>query len=217
MSAQDFLKGYDSFSSKADSYIYMNDGTEVVGKVKGIKRKKGLIEYVKLKVDGETQKLLASDVSHMYLKPSGLEKFSRGLEDAFDMTELEKDRTINEGFVKEGYVLFETVKVMIKKTERTLLMQLVNPGFSNNIRVYYDPFASETMGASVGGMKLAGGDAKSYYVKAGDKMAFKLKKKNYEDELKSLYGDCSVADGFDGKMKWTSFAKHIVHYSTKCK
>ena len=213
---QDFLQGYDSYSTKADSYLYLTDGTEVVGQVKKLKKKKGLIDYVKVKVGEETVKYMASDVSHMYLKPSKLEKFSKSMDNAFDVTERDKDRSINEGFIKEGYIYYETVTVQLKKSEKTLLMQLVNPGFSGQIKVYYDPWANETASTGIGGMKLAGGDAKSYYVQHGDAIAYKLKKKNYDDDLKNLYGDCNIADGFEGKVKWKDFAKHIVYASSNC-
>lgn len=215
--AQDFLQGYDSFSRKADSHIYLNDGTEIIGKVKSVKKKKGLIVYVKVDVDGESVKYMADEVDKMYLKPLGFEKLSRSMDNAFNVTENAKDRSVNEGFIKEGYVLYETVKVRLKKDETTLLMQLVNPGFSSDIKVYYDPFASETMSTGIGGFTVAGGDAKSYYVKKGEEPAYKVKKKHYDDEIQSLYGDCNVKAGFEDKLKWTDFSKHIVYYSSNCK
>ncbi len=49
-------------------------------------------------------------------------------------------------------------------------MQLVNPRFSKVISVYSDPFAKETSSIGIGGLKLAGGIAKSYYLKKGEKM-----------------------------------------------
>lgn len=217
VSAQDFLEGADRFSSKKDSYIYLKDGSEVVGTIKDIDRKKGLIKKIELKVDGKKVKFLPEDVDHMYLMPSGFDKFARGYDALFDVQELEKDRSLNEGLIKEGYVLFQTVDVMIKKKKKTLLMQLVNPGYNTKIAVYHDPYATESAGLGFGGIKVAGGDKKSYYIKVGDDVAYKLKSKKYKKEWKNIFKDCKKIDkAFKGKMKWNKFSEHVLHYTTKC-
>jgi hypothetical protein len=215
--AQDFLDGANRFSSKKESFLTLKDGSEVTGFIEDIDRKKGLIEEIELKVGEEKVKYKPEDVDFMYLMPSGFDKFARGYDNMFDMTELEKDRTVNEGLIKEGYVYFETVDVKIKKKTRTLLMQLVNPGYDSKIRVYHDPFASESASIGFGGLKVAGGHKKSYYVKKGDDVALKLKSKKYKKEWENLFAECQkIEKAFDGKMKWKKFSEHIYHFTTKC-
>jgi hypothetical protein len=217
MMAQDFLEGAERFSSKKESFLTLKDGTEVTGFIKDLDRKKGLIKKIELKVDGKKVKYKPEDVDFMYLMPSGWDKFARGYDNLFDLTEQQKDRSLNQELIKEGYVYFETVDVKIKKKTRTLLMQLVNPGYDTKIRVYHDPFASESASLGFGGLKVAGGHKKSYYVKKGDDVAYKLKSKSYKKEWKNLFAECKKIDkAFKGKMKWKSFSQHIHHFTTKC-
>lgn len=218
--SQDFLDGANTFSSKKTVFMTLKDGTEVTGTMASIGRKKGLIKDITLEDSlGRETEYLPEHISKMYIAPSGTDKFLRGYNDAFDLSKLEEDQSLNKEHIKNGYVLFESNEVMIKKEKKVLLLQLVNPGFCSEIRVYYDPYAAETASASFGGFKLAGGDAKSYYVKKGDGVAFKLEKKNYEDEMKNLYGDVANYKNVimhEDDIRWFDFPKHIVKY-TKAK
>ncbi len=60
---------------------------------------------------------------------------------------------------------------MVKKKKLTLLLQLLNPGFPNKIKVLFDPYAGETASFGFGSIKLAGGGAKTYYFKKGENVA----------------------------------------------
>lgn len=216
--AQDFLQGAHAFSSKEDSYLYLKDGTEIVGTIKDIDRKKGLIEEITLKIDGKKTKFKPEDIDYMYLMPSGFDKFAQSYTNTFDLTQNAKDRTMNEGLIKDGYVLFETTEVMIKKKKRTLLLQLVNPGYQSKIRVYFDPFAKESASLGIGGFNVAGGGAKSYYIKKGEEVAYKLTSKEYKKDWKNIYNECSgIENAFEGKMKWNDFSKHVSHFTSECK
>jgi hypothetical protein len=218
--AQDFLDGAKTFSNKKPIYITLKDGSEVVGTLSSIGRKKGLIKDITIEDSlGKETEYLPEKILKMYIAPSGADKFLQGYNDAFDLTKLEEDQSLNKAHIKNGYVLFESNEVMINDEKKTLLLQLLNPGFCSEIRVYFDPYAAETASAGIGGFKIAGGDAKSYYVKKGDAVAFKLQKKNYEDELKNLYGDVTNYKKVimhEDDIRWFDFPKHIVKY-TKAK
>jgi hypothetical protein len=218
---QEFLDGNHTFSSKKESYLTLKDGTEVIGFIDDIDRKKGLIEEITIKdKDGKKLKYKPDQIDHMYISPSGFDKLASGLDKMYDATTWDEDKTLNQAHLKAGYSLFESSEVMIKKDKKVLLMQLLNPAFASKIRVYFDPFASETSSVGFGGIKVAGGDAKSYYVKKGSNVAFKLEKKNYEEEEKNLYGDCdnyASKIGVKGKLKWTDLHKHILAYTKECK
>ncbi len=213
--AQDFLDGANRFSSKKVSYLTLKDGSEVTGFIKDLDRKKGLIKKIEIIVDGKKIKYNPEDVDFMYLMPSGWDKFDRGSDNMFIINELVKDRTLNKEHIKEGYVYFETVDVKIKKKTKTLLMQLVNPGYGTKIRIYHDPWAVKT-GASFGVLSV-GGVRKSFYVKKGDEVAYKLKSKKYKKEWKNIFAECkNIEEAFKGKMRWRHFSQHIYHFTTKC-
>ncbi len=220
LNAQDFIEGNFTFSSKKISYLTLKDGSEVQGYIDDIDRKKGLIEEITIKDEsGKKTVYKPEQIDHMYIAPNAFDKLGSGLNKMTDATKWEKDSKLNASHIKEGYALFETSEVMIKKDKKVLLLQLLNPAFASKIRVYFDPLAKETTSFGVGGLTVAGGDAKSYYVKKGDRTAFKLEKKNYEEELDFLYKDCndyvkklSVKD----KIKWTDLSKTIFKYTNEC-
>lgn len=215
--AQNFLPGFNGFSKKKTSYIHLEDGTTVKGNLKDLDYKKGLIEEIKIKdLNNKKVKIKPKDISHVYLPPSNLAKFGNFMKMATDAQQW-KNKNLDQNLFKEGYTFFEKSNVRIKKKTRELMVQLVNPDFSDKIKVYQDPFAKETMSIGVGPMK-AGGIAKSYYVKKeGETVAIRLKKKSYDDEFKMFFGDCpAVIEKYGDKIKWSEFAMHIYEYTNNC-
>jgi hypothetical protein len=221
-SAQDFLEPADLFSSKEDSYITLADGKELVGRIDDIDRKKGLIEEITIKpADGGKKVVLKPEqIKSMFLPQSGFDAITKADAKLRNVTKWDNDVSAHKSYVKEGYVYFETHEVLVKKKKIILCLQLLNPGFANKVKVFYDPYASESMSVGIGGMNLAGGDAKSYYVKYGDITAFKLYSKNFEEEFDNLFGkSCDAVNKKVGgkKPKWTAFAELLALYDANCK
>lgn len=217
--AQKLLPSYGRFSKKKISHITLENGEVIDGYIKDIDRKKGLIKRIKIKdLDGKKHKLKAEDIKSMYLYPSGFSKFTNTYAFLNDATKWDND-TYSQGLFGDGYVLFEKSEVYLKKNKgkkRTLLLQLLNPSFSSKIKIYSDPYASETTSFGIGGIKVAGGIAKSYYVKKGDDTAFRLKSKRYKKTFKGLYKDCQSLLKANPKPKWSHFEQDVFDYST-CK
>lgn len=216
--SQDFLDGNFTFSKKEKSYLTLTDGTEIVGFIDDIDRKKGLIEKIVIKDStGKKREFLPQQLHHMYIAPTKWDKFAGGVDKAYDMTRWEEDKSINMGHIKEGYALFEYAEVKIKDKQLSLLLQLVNPGYAEKIKVYFDPQASETASVGIGGFTVAGGIAKSYYVKNGNEVAFKLEKKRYKDNTAALYGNCeALKKAFPKNMDWEDFSKHVFTHAKEC-
>lgn len=209
-----FMNPTYQFSKKKTSYVTLNDGTEIIGNVKDFDRKKGVTDYIKIKGDdGKTYKLDADEIKHGYFHPTALSSMSSFFDD-LKIQHWGKD--LNQERFKDGYVYLETTKVQInKKKVQSLLMELLNPHFSDGISVYFDPFAKETMSIGIGPAKL-GGDAKSYYVKkTGDDIAIRLKKKDYKEAYPGYFGDCDAVLN-SGKVRWLDFAEHAYLYATEC-
>ncbi len=218
--SQAFLDGNFDFSTSKESYITLKDSSEVVGFIDKIERKKGLIKQITLKdAKGVKTSYSPDQIDHMYIAPSKWDKFSNGNSKMNDFSKWDKDMKLNKAHIKAGYALFESSEVIINDEKLVLLMQLLNPAYASKIRVYFDPRASESPSFGMGGLSMTGGDAKSYYVKKGDAVAFKLAKKNYKDELKNLYGDCSGYETIlteDDKLHWSDLSIHIFNYTNKC-
>ncbi len=214
---QKFFPAADMFSHQKPSHVTLTDGTVLEGELKDIDRKKGLIEQIKLEdASGNKQEIDADKIQHMYLPKSGFQKFADAYEFIYDARAWD-DQSIERKYIEDGYVYFEQADVELKRKKRTLLMQLLNPSFCNHIRVYHDPLARETASFGVGNVTVAGGDEKSYYVKKQDGDAFKLEKKDYDDEFKKLFDNCDHLIKEAGKKpRWTDFAEHITLYNEKC-
>lgn len=216
LTAQKFLEPSFSYSHKKVSYLTMEDGTEHEVFLKKIKREKGLIEELKVEgPNGEKVKIEPSKIKFMYLPQSGWDKFSQAADFISDAQKWD-NQSVDQGKIADGYVYFEKAEVMVKKSKQTLMMQLLNPSFSSKVKVYHDPYAKETTAVGFGGITVAGGDAKSYYVSSGGKTAFKLEKKNYDEEFSKVYGKCKAIQQKFDKVKWSQFEEHVYVHSTDC-
>lgn len=215
--AQTFTRAVDRYSKKKLSYITLNSGEELVGNIKDVDRKKGLIEEIKIELEsGEKKTFTPEDIKHAFLPRSGFESFATAYSDAFDATTWGEDSPEGER-IKDGYAYFESEEIVIKKKKRILLMQIVNPHFNKSITVYHDPLARETASVGIGGIKVAGGIDKSYYVKKNNGgEPFRLKSKNYKDEYKELFGDCDIKPEDAKRIMWSDFAEHIIIYTKNC-
>jgi hypothetical protein len=211
--AQQFIPAFDTFSGKKVAYVTLEDGTQVEGTIKDLDRKKGQIESIKLRTgDGKKVEYTAEEIKHMYLPPSGFDKFVKTMDFINDATQWGDD--IDGEVISKGYAYFEKTNVQIKKKNRVLLMQLINPSFTGKIRVYTDPFARETAGLGVGGIQVTGGDEKSYYIKKGDNAAYRLEKKAYKESFKMVFEGCPAVVKKGGKKPdWKLFAEFVAEYN----
>lgn len=204
------------YSKQKTSYITLTSGKELEGNVKDFDRKRGVIDYIKIKTaDGKVHKLDAARIKSAYLHPSAMSSMASFFDD-LDAQRWGKD--LEQELFKEGYVYLETVMVKIsKKKSAKLLLQLLNPHFSDGVRIYFDPFANKSAGLAVGPVKLVGGNAKSYIVKKEDsRIATYLFKGTYAKEFEGFFGDCGAVAVEGKKPKWGNLAKHVYLYSTEC-
>ncbi|MDQ3016037.1 MAG: hypothetical protein M3R25_04870 [Bacteroidota bacterium] len=191
------------------------DGSTITGTLKDIDRKKGLIKFVNIEDgEGKKNKLKAEKIQTMYLPPTAFDNMSKAM-DAIHDTQKWTAQKINQDLISKGYVYFENSKVKIKKKESLLLMQLLNPDFCDKVKVYHDPFAKETTSLGVGPVTVAGGNDKSYYMLLnGSKAAFRLYKKNYNDEFKGMWSKCPSLIKKYPKVTWGEFTDHIIAYNS---
>jgi hypothetical protein len=211
--AQEFLSPSNTFSHEQTAYIVLTDGTEIQGTIDDIDRKKGLIKFIKITdTEGKVHELQPEAVKNMYIPPSGLDKVQKAANFASD-TQKWNNEKLNEDLFSKGYSYFELGNVEIKKETQKLLMQLLNPSFSEKIKVYYDPFANSTSSLGIGGINVVGGIAKSYYVAYSDEKMIKLDKKSYEDRFSDLYQGCAPLLEKFPDPKWRDFAEHITAFS----
>jgi len=199
--AQTFAPGFEGFSRKKTTFITLKDGQELSVFVKNLAFKKGLIDELKvIKVsDGKKVKINPEDIDHMYIPPSGLAKLSQTVQAATNLTRIQ-DGELSSEHLDDGYLYMESSQVQVKKNKvQYCMLQVVNPTFSKKIKVYNDPFAKQSMGVGVGGMTLAGGLDKSYYIKKdGEEIAQRIKKAEYKKDMDELFSECPDVLGYFG-------------------
>jgi len=220
MVAQTFAPPFQGFSRKKTTFITLKDGTEVSVFIKNLKFKKGLIDELKVLPanGGKKVKINPEDISHMYIPPSGMAKLAQKMDAATDLTKIQ-DNDLSSEHLDDGYLYMESSEVQVKKKKtQYCMLQLMNPSFSKQVKVYNDPLSGETVGVGIGGMTLAGGLAKSYYIKKkGEKLAVRIKKKEYKKDMEEIFSKCpSVVKKYGADPSWSEFEKFIYEYSTEC-
>jgi hypothetical protein len=218
--AQQFSIPLEGFSRKKTAYLHMEDGTKLEGTLAGFKRSKGLIEAVKMKdANGEKLKIDPATISYMYLASSNLARLGAAMEAVGSIRNWEKETNMDTTLMNDGYVYFEKSSTKIKKKTNDLMLQLMNASFSSKIKVYHDPFASESMALSIGDITVAGGLDKSYYIKkSDDELAIRLFKRDYKEMFITLFGDCpEVMDAYGDNIKWSELETHIYEYTQHMK
>ncbi|MFY0600044.1 MAG: hypothetical protein JXR03_10260 [Cyclobacteriaceae bacterium] len=200
-----------------EAYAVTNAGDTVRGKIASAMIGLGqLRSFTIKKEDGSKVKFKSPDIKVLAVKPSKL----TNIESAMSVPNVAKAGEIDfDKVVNREWVYFEQA-LLPKKKDKFVLMQLLNPGFDSKIKVYLDPNAKETGGIGVGGIKVTGGEDKSYLVVFDGGKSEVYKKSRYKKEaLKQLYKDCSVfKENYGGeKFKWKNFAEHVFVYDQLCK
>jgi hypothetical protein len=214
VSAQEFAEKTNNVSYSKPAYIYLENGDSLVGNLTKIGYRKGLIDEVKIKVDDKKQEVDVNTIKTAYFPISAIGKLGNALNKATNLNKMKKTG-VNEALIRDGYVLYEKSLAVVKGKTEPLLMQLINPAFSDKIRVYADQFASESASYGVGGMTLAGGDDLSYYIKKGDAPAEKVRRKDFKEKIPTLFGDCpTLATKLQKDFSWADLPKYIYEHST---
>ncbi len=196
--------------------VKLVSGDSLSGKMTGGTIINGYLSTIKFKTDsGETSKFKPEDVERLSIKAGKMAKLAMISEAGSSLNEMAK-ANFNE-IVDREYIIFETARRSTKKgTPR--LMQLLNPGFDGGIKVFADPNARKTMGLSIGGAKLLGGEDKSFLFVQGGEKAVVVKKGSYKENFAELYEKCPAMLGeFKGeKLKWNDVAGHVWVYDRIC-
>ena len=216
LSAQNFVAPAEAFSHKKTAYVTLTDGTTVTGLIKKVKREKGLIEEIKMELDnGKTEKISPKDIAYAYLPPSGLDKLTTTLDAATEMEQWDT-RDLDADILSRGHGYFEQTEVHVERKTEVLLLQLMNPHFSSKVRVYNDPRAKETMSLGVAGIDVVGGLDKSYYFRVGDNIAYRIKKKDYDEEFARIFDGCDEVLSDEEAGVWNQLERHVRNYASSC-
>jgi hypothetical protein len=222
LQAQKFNERYAGFSKSKLSYIETEDGNKVEGYLKGLAKDEGLITSVKLKdTNDKILEFTTSQVKKVYLFPSSASKIQGILAQDDVINSWGDESLIDTVLIKEGYVLFEKTPIQIEgkgKNElktKEVFLQLVNPHFSKQIKVYDNPNTDNSGLINVGGIKLAGGGINSYYIrKISEKEAYKLYSWDYRKKFNDIFGESQTFIEKYGKVPaWFNFERDVYQFT----
>lgn len=188
------------------------DGKTYTGKLKNAMFGSNGIMSFKLKDDeGHDTKFKAVDVAQLKLKIDGLAKIEMVVEQSSNISKL-----ANSNFkevVDREYIYWQRVKSPDK--DKYYLLQLLNPGFDDLLKVYDLP-NSKSAETSVGGVAVSGNTATAYYVVKNGKTLKITKKKYKKQDFKLLFEDCpQIIENNEPDFK--AFAEHVFFYNERCK
>ncbi|HAA16904.1 MAG TPA: hypothetical protein DCE41_36400 [Cytophagales bacterium] len=212
--AQFFMPPITGLSTTKPGTLTAADGTVYENcKVRSLVMNGAQINRVNIMTaEGEKLKFKAEDVASMQYPPSELAKFDQAMEATTSVQSM-----FNTDFdaVLDREIIYYEANSSPRGRGKTVLMQLVNPGFESKIAVFNDPWAGETMSVGVAGMTLAGGLEKSYYVRKDGEM-IKVQKKGYGKMFDQLFADCPrMAEEYPNP-QWKNFATHVFAYDQWC-
>jgi hypothetical protein len=174
-------------------------------------RKKSLITNVAGKtLDGKKFEYDADQIKELYLVPSDMAKLGGAMKATCSV--LKASRTDLQELNRDHVQFFQQ---KVEDQKKTTLLQLLNPDFQSKMRVFDNPWASETMGVGFGGVQLTGGIAKSYYAEFNGKTV-KIYKRNYEELFAELFANCpAVLEKYKGA-SWRDLPEHLNTYEDNC-
>ena len=206
--------GEDNVGFLRDFKITTVDGsTYEAEKLSSYQAAQGRIKALSFKTaDGERHKLKAEDVSELTARMTNVAKVAT-IADKASKSIKSAVTTNYEEIVKNHLVRFNSVVYNQKKGKQALL-QLVNFGFGQNIKVYPDP-GSESAVTSVDGVAVSGGETKAYFLVAGDK-TYTVNKKSYKKEYDEIYNGCEAMKTDEKSISFKNLCDDILKFNSEC-
>lgn len=182
------------------------DGEIIEGELKNaMSGPNGLMSFKIKDRDGNDFKLKATDVLELKIKVDGLAKLEIIAEQSANLEKLANSNF--EEVVNREYIIWQQVKHPSK--DKYLLLQLLNPGFDNKMKVYDLPGAKSGE-SSVNDVAISGGQATAYYI-VKDGKTLKLTKKDYKKgAYAELFSDCPEMNKKKPNLK--EFALDVFQY-----
>lgn len=216
LTAQQFLTPVNSLTG--DAKVVTKDGEVIEGDIRtALFSGKGLKSFrIKDAETGEKTRFKAEEVESLRIKMDAWAKFATKMEQTSSVQRI-AEADFDEAVDRE-YIYYHSVKWPNKKN-KYILSQLLNAGFDSKIKVYDYPAGKKTASVGIGGMDIAGGNAKEYVVKIGDQEEtyMALKRKYDKEYFDMFFGDCEKLTSLDKNDKeWDEFAAHVFIYETEC-
>jgi len=215
---QGFIASVDDLTmlSRRPAIVLLATGDSLIGRFEGAGLTDGYMGTVVFRTDsGKVLRIKPEEIARLSIRPSTLARLEMTANSANSIREIAGADF--EEIAKREFIIFEPAR-RTNRAGTIRLMQLLNPGFDGRIKVFADPNARKTLGLSLGGVRLAGGEDKSFLFVLPDDRTVLVKKSSYADNFTELYGSCStMVEGFSGaRMRWDDVAAHVFVFDRRC-
>ena len=212
--AQQFIEPVESLTSK-ECYLTLKNGVETKCELKSAMISNGIKSMTIVDENGVKNKYKAVEIEKFRMKMTTLAKIGTIVTGSGSITEA-ANLDVNE-IIEREFIIYEQA-LLPKKKDKYALLQLLNPGFDDRIKVYENPMGQES-GLAVGGLQVTGGEDKSFLVVKDGEKSMKIKKGSYKKDFSMLFGDCPQMLKIlsDEKIKFQDMALHVLYYELNCK
>lgn len=212
LKAQKFQEPFSDYFSLKECYVITNEGEYIYGKLRGATDSRGFITKISLvDKDGKKHKFKASQLQRFAIKPDAftkvktLEEYSTSLEHII--------KTDHDNILEREWVYYDA-HIMPRKKSKVGLLQLLNPGFEEYIKVYHHPNGSKSMTVKLGGVKWLGGKERTYLVVKGSGKPEIVRKGSFNKSFQWMFADeASLYQNIGKKAEFEGFADYIHVYN----
>jgi hypothetical protein len=210
--AQSFLTPYSTFISDKPSYVITQDGDSIFGTIRSVLHSGNFIKRVSIKDNqGKVHKLEAFQIRRFATQPGNYAFFETIAERTSSLRQIIKTDFKD---VRDREWLIYDRELLPRRTNKYGLLQLLNPGFDQHIKVYDHPNGSKSMPIKVAGIRVVGGEDRTLLVVKDNQQAVIIRKVSYKQSFADLFSDePELIKAIDGKPKFEDFAQHIFAYN----
>lgn len=191
------------------------DGRTISGDIRMVSMgMKGLMSFRIIEYStGQTHKFVAEEVKKLSVKMDGFAKLETLTQQTSNISRMGKADF--EEYEKREFIFFHQV-AWPDKPGKYLLVQLLNEGWDSKIKVYDYPI-KKTATTSIGGLAIAGNEAKSFVVDYEGTITI-IDRANYKKtHFEKMFSGCESVTALEDKFKsFQEFALHVFLYETEC-
>lgn len=210
--AQDFVEPFYEFISDRECYVITNDGEKITGYLGGATEWGGFVTRLRIRDEqGDLHKFKAHEVKEFAIRPGAFAKLATLAETSTSIRHAIK--TDQNDILDRDWIYFDA-QPMPRRKNKIALLQLLNPGFDEHIKVYHHRNGSKSAPIIVGDIPLVGGEERTFWVVKGDSKPQIVRKASFKKSFASLFADePDIFSSVSRRPKFKNFAKHISYYN----
>ena len=208
--AQEFVEPFADFFSLKECYVVTKKGEEIRGKLQGATSSRGFITQLTI-VDelGYKQKFKAHEIERFAIRPDAITKLNTINDKATSIRHAVK--TNHNDLLDREWIYFDA-QLKARSKKNIGLLQLLNPGLDEYVKVYDHPNGSKSMPIRIKGIPIVGGEERTFLVVKGEGETEIVRKASYERSFRKLFSDEPTMLEMKNP-KFKDFAQHIEIYN----